>query len=94
MSSSVHLDNKGKDIIILGKGTTQGLDDTTLKTAAKYSINFSRLQRRFCLSLHYNGSSSFLFINATNIYQFKANDSEIKNIYLVFRKYSKGFRVY
>ena len=30
MSSSVHIDNKGKDIVILGKGPTQGLDDTTL----------------------------------------------------------------
>ena len=57
MSLSAHLDNKGKDIVIPGKGTTRGLDDTTLTTAAKYSINFSRLQRRFCLSLHYNGST-------------------------------------
>ena len=30
------------------------------------------------LSLHYNGSNSFLFVNATKIYQFKAKDSEIK----------------
>ena len=56
MSSSVHLDNKGKDIVIPGKGTTQGLDVTKLTTAAKYSIKFSRLQRKFCLRLHYNGS--------------------------------------
>ena len=30
MSSSVHIDNKGKDILILGKGPTQGLHDTSL----------------------------------------------------------------
>ena len=30
MSSSVHIDNKKKDILILGKGPMQGLDDTTL----------------------------------------------------------------
>ena len=29
MSSSVHIDNKKKDILILGDGPTQGLDDTT-----------------------------------------------------------------
>ena len=29
MSSFLHVDNKGKDILILGEGTTQGLDDTT-----------------------------------------------------------------
>ena len=30
------------------------------------------------LSLHYNGSNSFLFVNVVKIYQFKAKDSEIK----------------
>ena len=30
------------------------------------------------LSLEYNGRNSFLFGNATKIYQFKAKDSEIK----------------
>ena len=42
MSSSVHVDNKRKDIIILGEGTTQGLDDTTLSAEAKYAINFTQ----------------------------------------------------
>ena len=40
MSSSLHVDNKGKDILILGKETTQGLDDTTLTAEAKYLFNF------------------------------------------------------
>ena len=52
MSSSVHVDNKGKYILIVGEGPTQGLDDTTLTAEAKYSINFSRLQRKFCFFLH------------------------------------------
>ena len=30
MSSSVHIDNKWIDILILGEGPTQRLDDTTL----------------------------------------------------------------
>ena len=34
MSSSVHIDNKGKDILILGKGPTQGFDDTALTAKA------------------------------------------------------------
>ena len=91
MSLSVHNDNKNKDILILGKGPTQGLVDTILTGEAEYSINFSRSQIKFCLSLHYNWSNSFLFVNATKIYQFKAKDSEIKKISLVFRKYFKGF---
>ena len=52
MSSSVHIDNKNKDMLILGKGSTQGLDNTTLTAEAEYSLNFSRSQRKFCLSLH------------------------------------------
>ena len=43
----------------------------------KYS-NFSRSNRKFCLSLHYNGNTSFLFANATKICQLKGKDSEIK----------------
>ena len=39
MSSSVHIDNNGKYILILGKGPTQALDDTTLTGKAQYSIS-------------------------------------------------------
>ena len=92
MSSSLYVDNKKKAIIILGKGSTQGLDDTTLTAEAQYSITFSRSNTKFCLSLHYcNGSNSFLFVNATKIYQFKVKDSETKKILLVFRKYFRRF---
>ena len=70
MSSSVHIDNKKKYILILGIGATQGLDYITLTAEAQYSINFSRSNGKFCLSLHYNGSNSFLFANAAKIHQF------------------------
>ena len=39
MSPFLHIDNKNKDILILGEGTTQGLDDTTLTAEAIYPIN-------------------------------------------------------
>ena len=42
-----------------------------------YSINFTVTKKKFCLSLHYNGANSYLFVNGTEIYKFKANDSEI-----------------
>ena len=55
MSSSVHVDNKKKDILILRKGPTQGLEHTL--TAKKvYSINFTVTKKKFCLSLRYNGA--------------------------------------
>ena len=49
MSSSVHVDNKGKYILILGEGTTQGLDDTTLIAEAKYPINFRQSVKKNCI---------------------------------------------
>ena len=79
MSSSVHIDNKRKDTLILGKGPTQGLNHI-LAAETQYLINFTRPGTQFCLSLHDNGSSNCLFVNATKIYQFKAKDSETKNI--------------
>ena len=56
MSFSIHVDNKKKDILILGEGPTQGLDDTALTAERKYSINFAVTRKKFCLSLHYNGA--------------------------------------
>ena len=72
ISSSVNVDYKGKYILIIGEGPTQGLDDTTLTAEANYPINFIQSGKKFVLSLHYNGSNSFLFVNATKVYQFKA----------------------
>ena len=47
MSSSMHTDNKGKDILTLGKGPTQGLDSTEFTAEAKYPINFTQSNRSF-----------------------------------------------
>ena len=67
MSLSVHIDYKNKDIVILGKGQTQGLRNTTLTEEAIYSINFTQPNKRFVLSLHYTVRNSSLFINTTEI---------------------------
>ena len=42
-----------------------------------YSINFTVRKKKFCSSLHYNGTNSYLFVNGTEIYKFKAKASEI-----------------
>ena len=88
MSSSAHTDNKKKDILVLGERPAQELEHTS--TAQKmYSINFTVTKNKFCLSLHYNGANSYLFVNGTEIYKFKAKDSEIVATPLCFRKYFK-----
>ena len=40
-SSSVHVVNEKKDILILGKELTDGLGGTTLSVEKEYSINFT-----------------------------------------------------
>ena len=47
-SSSVHNDNKKKNISVLDKGPTQGLDDTTIKTKVKYLINLQNQEKKLC----------------------------------------------
>ena len=76
MSSSAHIDNKKKDILVLRKGPTQGLEHT-LTAEKMYSINVTVTKEKFCLSLHYNGANSYLFLNGTEIYKFKVKVSEI-----------------
>ena len=55
---------------------TEGLEHT-LSTEKLYSINFTKKNTKFCLSLHYNGANTYLFVNGTEIIKFKAKDSEI-----------------
>ena len=58
-----------------------------------YSLNFTKANTKFCLSLHYNGGNSFLFVNVTDIYKFKANDSEILATPLNLGNISKDWSV-
>ena len=74
--TSIHIDNKGKDILVLGRGPTQGLQ-STLTAEKMYSIKFTVTKKKFCLRLHYNGANSYLFVNGTEIIKFKAKDSNI-----------------
>ena len=75
MSYSPRIDNKKKNILVLGKGPTQGLEHT-LTAQIMCSINFTVTKNKFCLSLHYNGVNSCLFVNGIEICKFKAKDSE------------------
>ena len=91
MSFSAHVDNK-KNILNLGKGPSQGLEHT-LTAEKMYSINFTVTKKKFCLSLHYKGANSYLFVNGTEIYKFKAKDSEIVATPLCLGNISKDWSV-
>ena len=76
MSSSAHIDNKKKNILVLGKRPAHGLEHT-LTAEKMYSINFPVVRKRLCLNLHYNGANFYFFANGTENYKFKAKDSDI-----------------
>ena len=60
-----------KDILALGIDSTQGLKHN-LTAEKTCSINFAVTKKKLCLSLHYNGANSCLFVNNTEIYKFKS----------------------
>ena len=68
--------DKKKIILVLGKRPVQG-SEHTLTAGKLHSINFTVTKKKFCLNLHYNGANSYLFVNVTEIYRFKAKYSEI-----------------
>ena len=90
-SSSVHIDNRNKNNLVLGEESTKVLEGAIITAEAKYLINFTESEKKILLSLHYNGSNSFLFVNSVKIYQFKAKDSEIKPYPLCLGNISKDF---
>ena len=70
MSSPLFIDDKKRDILILGKGATQGLEHT-LAAEKMYSIKYTKHFTKFSLSLHYNWANSYLFANGTEIINLK-----------------------
>ena len=63
LSNSVHATNKTQNILILGRGLTQKVDNTTIYAEKMYSPNFSAENKIFSLRSHYNGDNSYLFVN-------------------------------
>ena len=99
MSSSVHVDNKNKDILILGEGPAQGLDDNTLTVEVIYPVKFTQPNERFVFRLTNMEATAFYtimkatFVNATKIYQIKVKISETKDYALCLGNISKDFTI-
>ena len=76
-NSVAHSNNKANNIFIMGDGFLQGINDTTLYAEKICSKNFSAVDEKFVLSLHYNGDNSYLFVNGKQVLKFKAKDEQI-----------------
>ena len=76
-SSLVHTNNKTNNIYVMGDGIVQGIAGTTLYAEKVYKHNFTVSNKKFVLSLHYNGDNSYLFVDGRKELKFKTKDSEI-----------------
>ena len=72
MSSSTKIDNRKKNILILGKDPTQGLEYEKC-----IRLILQKKNKTFCLSLHYNKENSYLFVNGIKVIKFKSKDPKI-----------------
>ena len=76
-NSLVHANNKANNIYVMGDLFVQGINDTTLYAEKEYSQNFTAENKKFVLSLHYNGDDSYLFVNGKQELKFKAKGDQI-----------------
>ena len=76
-NSLVHENNKANNISVMGDLFVQGINDTTLCAEKIYSQNFTAVNKKFVLSLRYNGDDSYLFVNGKQELKFKAKDDQI-----------------
>ena len=93
MSSSYMLITKKNNIRVLGKDFVQGISGTTIYLEGLYKISFTEKNKKFCLSLHYNGANSYIFVNGAEIRKFKVKASKIVATPLCLGNTSKGFSV-
>ena len=77
LGNSRHATNKAQSVLVLGHGLIQKINDATIYAEKMYSPNFTVDNKIFCLSLHYNGDNSYLFVNGKEGTKFKAKNSEL-----------------
>ena len=91
MCLSSHANNRVNKIYVLVKYFIQGINGTTIYAEKKYKADFTQQNKKFMLSLHYNGDNSYLFVNGVQQLKFKTKDSEIKSVPLSLGKISADF---
>ena len=70
-SSSCRADNLKNNFLVLCEGDTFGINERFGAPEKTFSINFSKANTTFCLSLHYNADNYYLFVNRKEIFTFK-----------------------
>ena len=84
MSFSSHANNRANNIYILVKDFVQGINGTILYAEKLHTTDFTQPDKRFVLSLHYNGGNSYLFVNGVEQLKLKSNISYLdRNLFTI-----------
>ena len=67
MSNSRHSTNKTQSVLVLVHGLMQKINDTAIYAEKMFKSNFTVDRKICCLSLHYNGGNSYLFVNGKEL---------------------------
>ena len=76
-SSPSHTDNCQSNFLVLSEGWTSSINGSFDSLGKKFSINFSKANSKFCLSLHYNGDNNYMLVNGKEIFKLKADNRNI-----------------
>ena len=93
MTNSKHATNQTQSVLVFGHGLIQKINDTTIYAEKLYSRNFTVDNQIFCLSLHYNGDNSYLFVNSRKVTKFKTNNFELINYRMCLGGLSKDYKL-
>ena len=91
LSNSRHATNKRRSVLVLGHGLIQKINDTTIYAEKMYSPNFTVENKIFCLSRHFNGDNSYLFVNGKEVTKFKAKNLELIKYPICLGGFSKDY---
>ena len=74
VSSSSHADNHKNNFLVFAEEDTFSINGSFGAPEKKFSINFTKAKTKFCLSLHWSGDNSYVFVKGKEIFKFKADN--------------------
>ena len=77
-SSSSHADNRRNNFLVLVEDPTFGINGSFCSPNKDFSINFRNANTKFCFSLHYNADNSYLFVTEKELFEFTADNKNVK----------------
>ena len=84
ISFSSHKTNRENNVYVLGKDFVHGISTSgtsaTVYAEKQYKTDFTQQNKKFVLSLYYNGEYSYLFANGVQQLKFKTKNDQIKRV--------------